>query len=162
MVVEDTFVTTLESEEALCRAHTLLSSIGFTTPPQRGIPMAGTAWTTLEMKRGRKQARNHYCAADCPQRLRVEWDRGRITLANSMETIRKPKAPHKEIALGVARGVEDLLCRQTPIEDCHRTLAEMEGRIRKAHRRKAALVWIILLIFIAACVGLIIMAANLH
>src|SRR5689334_21573109 len=84
MVVEHTFITTLSAPDALRLASQFLSQRGFVATAQEAFAIgAGDAWNVLEMTRGQKKARRAKSIVVYPQTLRLEWDRGRVSVAAS-------------------------------------------------------------------------------
>jgi hypothetical protein len=161
MVVENTFVTTLEAQDALDRVHRLLEEHGFESVQQTGFNVdANQVSTFLEMTRGRKNAKVNTCAVDCPQRLCLEWNRGRVTLANSIHTARKPKQTHRDLGMLLSRTIQLSLVQADQAEESDLELKELEASIRRKHRRGVIIRWSILGLFLAG-VGLLITAAAL-
>ncbi len=85
MLIEHSFVTTLPSQQALGAASEMLARGGFIAENQEGFRVGETEWTTLQMKRGKKRAARAKDPSECPQRIRMEWDRGRVTVAAAIE-----------------------------------------------------------------------------
>src|SRR3954453_1751804 len=83
MVVEHTFVTTMLAPEALTAASGLLASRGFVAIGDRAFALDG-GWNCLEMTRGKKNAARSKTILDLPQQVRIEFDRGRISMAASL------------------------------------------------------------------------------
>src|SRR3712207_6576985 len=79
MVVEHVFVTTLEAPDALTRASEFLAAGGFVVQEQKAFPLGG--WNAVEVTRGKSNAARAKSVEELPQRVRVEWDRGRVTVA---------------------------------------------------------------------------------
>lgn len=84
MVIEHTFVTTLDAEQTMRTAMQFLALRGFTRPDQAAFPV-DQQWTTLEMRRGKKSAARARSIAQLPQTAHVQWDRGRVTVVLSIE-----------------------------------------------------------------------------
>src|SRR5205814_3803523 len=80
MVVEHTFVTTMQDREALTAATGLLNSRGFVAVGEQAFSMDGS-WNNVEMRRGRAKPRGAKSILDLPLNVRVEFDRGRIAIA---------------------------------------------------------------------------------
>lgn len=101
MVIEHTFITTLEAEHALGTVAQFLVDRGFAVQPQTafapigvGGGMIGQAPRVLELTRGKTNPARAKGIDDLPQRVRVEWDRGRVSIAASVapkneKTVRK-------------------------------------------------------------------------
>src|SRR4051812_16458257 len=77
VVVEHTFVTVLEPEQAMQTASAYLNQRGFVTTDPGGFRMPGDRWTSIKMRRGGFKAGPKTALLDLPQTLHMEWDRGR-------------------------------------------------------------------------------------
>jgi hypothetical protein len=90
MVIEHTFITTMEADEALWAiANFLAARGGFATVPDTGFaPITAAdavpAPRAVELSRGVTNPARAKGIADLPQRVRVEWDRGRVSVAASI------------------------------------------------------------------------------
>ena len=180
MVIEHIFITTMESPEALTAASNLLREGGFAVLNNGAFQMGG--WTDLEVNRGKKNVARAKDVTECPQQVRLEWDRGRVTVAASITTrprhtkafawSRKiggvafppSKVPKKERAYAdlltvITRSVELLLAQRRSQEEARREWAAVETQMkadsRRTRRRNAILGFSILGIFI----GLLILIA---
>ena len=180
MVIEHTFVTTMESAEALTAASNLLRDGGFTVLNNGAFQMGG--WTDLEVTRGKKNLARAKDASECPQQVRLEWDRGRVTVAASI-TPRPQRsrsfvwggvvggvayalsnAPKKEkvyadLLMVITRSVEMLLAQRLPQEEARREWlaveTQMQADARRA-RRRATIIWLSILGVIVAVVAAIV------
>lgn len=83
MVIEHAFITTRESEDTLATASNYLAERGFVATDQRSFDMSGR-WTAIEMVRRNKSAARSASIAEQPMLVRVEWDRGRVSVAASI------------------------------------------------------------------------------
>ena len=101
MVIEHSFVTTLPSREALTAASEMLSRAGFVAETQGAFRIGETDWTSLQMKRGRSSITRAKDPTECPQRIRLDWDRGRITIAASIE----PRSSRRSFYYGGVGGM---------------------------------------------------------
>ena len=79
MVIEHTFISTLPAEEIMQRAKAYLAARGFARLPSDGKTHV------LEMERGARRAAKATSIADLPQRVRVDYDRGRVSVAGLIE-----------------------------------------------------------------------------
>jgi hypothetical protein len=88
MVIEHTFITTLEAEAAMSAASAFLAARGFRVEPQTAfIPVTagGPSHTrAMELTRGVANPVRAKGVGDLPQRVRLEWDRGRVSVAASI------------------------------------------------------------------------------
>src|SRR4051794_16092301 len=84
MVVEHIFITTLEAPDALRLASQFLNARGYIASAQSAFAIGGGGgWNVLEMTRGKKSAAKAKSVIEFPQTIRIEWDRGRVTVAAS-------------------------------------------------------------------------------
>lgn len=179
MVVEHSFVTTLEGPEALRAASAFLGGRGFVSAGTGAFPMTDPAWTSLKMTRGRTTRRAR-SVAELPQSLRLDFDRGRVTVALSITPsaawgagsfYSEPKPGHRRLRLhrelltAVASSLESLLARGEPEVQAGVAWDAVEAEIgRVARRRKVRngviLGAIVLLVLVAIVFP--ILAAEYH
>lgn len=98
MLVEHTFITTLDAAEAMGTASAFLQARGFTVPPKTSFPVGG--WTTLEVRRGVTNAAKAKSTIEVPQQIHMQWDRGRVEVAASATP--RPRGSGK-LVTGVVR-----------------------------------------------------------
>jgi hypothetical protein len=157
MVIEHTFITTLEPNHALGAASTLLQAGGFTVQQNSAFQVGG-GWTDLEVSRGRKSEAYAKDVTQCPQAVRVEWDRGRVVVAASItQKQRKGRgfkwsgnssavtyplsgAPAKDrvyadLMLVITRALELLLVQQLPPEQAMQSWMMVEQQMKEESRR---------------------------
>jgi hypothetical protein len=160
LIIEHVFITTLEGAEAMRLAAELLGRGGFAALPAAGFaPVSapgspgsvGSADRSIDMSRGRPAGKAK-SVGELPQRVRVDFDRGRVTVAASIEyyepgsfTIgsrrepppHSPKVrPHIELMHAIIGGLEAALSRGMTIDDAVRPWAELEARLREDGRRR--------------------------
>src|SRR5688572_28685465 len=125
MLVEHSFVTTMDREPAFRAVELSLSSIGFQrieAPPQ-----------TLELRRGRDKPHANGVGT-LPQAVRVDFDRGRVVVAASIQEHRKPTPRHRDLMLAVVRTVQ--LALSPDVSSTHGpTLQDVDAEI-SAYDRK--------------------------
>jgi hypothetical protein len=190
VVIEHSFVTTLPSTDALTAASELLAKHGFVAEVQEGFRLGETQWTVLQMKRGKKSIARAKDPTECPQRIRLDWDRGRVTVAASIQakprrrrfyiggllgyaiaasmTARsggKDSKDYSDLMIFIANSLEDLLWRQSSPEIAEQGWISFEqglkDKAKKARRRS----WIILGIFLGViiiAIAAIVISANNH
>ncbi|HZZ41406.1 MAG TPA: hypothetical protein VFE58_00585 [Tepidisphaeraceae bacterium] len=171
MVIEHTFITTLDSSTALQSAAQLCQQHGFVTAGESAFPMTGPEWTDLKMARGVKNPRRAKSISQLPQILRLQFDRGRINLAISLQpggpwgggsfyTEGKPTSKrmrlHRELLTSIALSLESLLANRAPLDQATTQWSQIETEIaRLARRRKIRqriILAIVLLLVLAAVV----------
>lgn len=79
MVIELSFISTLPPEEVMQQAKVYLAARGFGRLPSGGRS------DVLEMERGVHRAAKAASIVDLPQRVRIDYDRGRVSVAASIE-----------------------------------------------------------------------------
>jgi hypothetical protein len=177
LVIEHTFVTTLDSHDALALASDMLSRRGFVTEGESGFQL-GEEWTTLQMKRGKKSAARAKTPSECPQQVRLEWDRGRVTLAASIEpqsrrnrtfafggvigyglyAMRNKRATAEatDMMMVISTSLENLLVQNLPAEEAGKAwFAQEDLQLEKARKARVRS-WIYLGIFLAIVAAFII------
>src|SRR5258706_11125966 len=179
MVVEHTFVTTMQDREALAAATGLLNSRGFTAVGEQAFSMDGT-WNNVELRRGKAKAARSKSILDLPLNVRIEYDRGRISVAAAItpwsrggrEQIpgelrtRSNNNPHplqQELLLAVVAAIELLLAQRQLPQQCVMRLDQIEFAIFDFTRRMRRRKWIVgisIILGIALLMTLIIWAAN--
>ncbi len=159
MVVEHTFVTTLPPTQAMHAASEFLAARGFTSDagPRAFAVGDGPAavWDQLQVHRGRPPlaARNARHLLQLPQQVRLEWDRGRVTVAASIAD-RFKKADRVALLTGIANGLDRLLAQGQPGEVAGAEWAAVEQRVNAGRRRLnvilATVLSVLLLVALAA------------
>jgi hypothetical protein len=177
VVIEHVFVTTLEAPDALRLASEFLTAGGFLVQQQPGFQLGG--WTTLEVARGRSNAARAKSIDDLPQRVRVEWDRGRVTVAAYIQAFGRgsfsvgsgvelpahsPKVRlHAQLMTAIAHGLELLLAYQRPFPEAQQAWASVAVLVRedaRRRRRNSVITITVLVAIFAALIGLAIFAAT--
>jgi len=108
MLVEHTFVTTLEAGPAVRLACEFLQSAGFR--------LEGVASDGVQAVRGRKRPNTRKIRL-LPQSVKLVYDRGRVNVAAAI-TPRggKDKPVHADLMTALVRGLEHLLAGGEPLE----------------------------------------------
>jgi hypothetical protein len=173
MVVEHDFVTTMEAPEALQEARVFLQWRGF-------VSESGPAHDdehVLQLVRGETRASAAKSVAALPQRARIEYDRGRVTVALSIAPsstwggggvfaaqgkLHKMHL-HRDLLMAIASGLEDLLARGTPAEQSAAAWDNVEQRIAAAaakHKRRSTITLAIVGIIVGCLVAFAITVAT--
>jgi hypothetical protein len=189
VVIEHSFVTTLPSTQALTAASEMLTKAGFVAEVQEGFRLGETDWTVLQMKRGKKSVARAKDPTQCPQRIRLDWDRGRVTVAASIQpkvrqrtfyfggvigyaiaasaTSRrkgKDSKDYSDLMIFIANSLEDLLWRQSSPEIAEQGWMSFEEELRakakKARRRSLIMVGILFGVLFIAIAAIAILANN--
>lgn len=173
MVIEHTFVTTLEADQTMQAALQFLSMRGFVRPALTAFPV-GKTWDTLEMRRGKTKAARAKNIADLPQVAHVQWDRGRVTVAMSIEpsytwggqqafgfqagtTAGSPKKMklHVRMLSAIATGLEQVLAHQADPMIAVQPWVSADEEAAALARRRTRRNWIIFAIVLALFAGVI-------
>ena len=180
MVIEHSFVTTLDSAEALESSFRFLESRGFSPNNGDNLRSQVTA-NRLELKRGKENPARARNVSELPQSIRLDFDRGRISLAISITPssawggrsftnsdvgvqIKDVENPsrlklHHDLLVGIAYGLERLVGERLPPEEAARDWTYAEEKIVDAARRrkrKTIAAFLCLLVFVGFIVGLVI------
>jgi len=168
MVIEHIFITTLEAPEALQRAAQFLNSRGFQATPQAAFAMGGQAWSVLEMTRGKKNPSRAKSVVELPQQIRMEWDRGRVTVAASSTSLQESRSTtigkksgarmarnQQTVLTGLVMSLQELLEAQREFDTVAATNAALEGQLHAADRSRRRRNMIILLTIFGAFIALI-------
>ena len=166
MILEHTFVTTLEAKDALSQASKLLTENGFELEPESSFSMDG-AWNRIKLRRGKKspQKARHIC--ELPQRIQMDYDRGRIVTALQIEAMpvgsfwhvsSEPNAnsrkarPHIALMTRISQTLEALLVHRVDPREAAQQWKQLEAELIKEgmqKRRRRNSIATILLIVIA-------------
>ena len=135
MLVEHTFVTTMDGPEALALARDFLLMGGFCVTSQVD--------NILEARRGREKSRQAVGMLQLPQQVRMEFDRGRVNVAVQLQ-------------------LDKLLAHGIPLEEVYRLLHELETQIATefARRRRRWVIFaIVMLVIVFGSIGLLVTLA---
>jgi hypothetical protein len=161
MVVEHVFITTLEPEQAMQTALNFLQERGFVSDGPSGFRFANDAWTSLKVRRGKTTVRAAMNAVELPQTVRLEWDRGRVVVAASMDVPAKQLPEHQGLLMSIATALEELLARRMVPEHAGQSLRHLEESLVEEARRKRRKRTRTLLILLAIIVALIVFAVYM-
>jgi hypothetical protein len=162
----------MDAAEAMTAASNFLTSRGFAAE-QSAFTMGGQ-WDTLQLRRGRTKAARAKSVADLPQVVHVHWDRGRVTVALSIEAsnvwgggsfvmgtaTENPKRMrlHQSLLNAIAIGLEMLLAQRVPREMAMAEWEKVEADIARAASRRRIRIAIVIGIVVLIFAGLIVLA----
>ena len=164
MIVEHTFITTLEGDDAIKRISDFLFQRGFTVVPKSAFGLDAQT-RTITLTRGRAKAAKAKSIDELPQEVRVEWDRGRVIVAASIEPHErssfsmssahiKPDSPklyvHRELLMVIATSLETLLSNQDlqMLEPRWKWMGELIEQDRLKRRRRRRIGWTLLILLL--------------
>ena len=152
MLVEHTFVTTLDAEPALTASHEVTTLLGFLP-----VPDSAQGRQTCEWVRGMSKVKYYIRISDLPQRIRLDFDRGRVTLAVYVQERGREKPQlHEDMLVTIARAIEARLSGKTT-EEALAVTAAPHAAIEKHFRRQRIIkrcLIAFLIVFVAAVLGL--------
>ena len=185
MVIEHTFVTTMEAPETLQAAAAFLQGGGFAPVAATAKAGAPARDACLEMGRGKTNAARAKSVAELPQYIRLDFDRGRVGLAisitpssawggssftssdaairpNDKAALKRLKL-HMDMLNAILSGLEQLLAQRVPAEVAGREWLEAEARIAAAARRRkrqSIIAVAVLGLVIAMAIGIVVYAVS--
>lgn len=149
MIVEHTFVTTLEEDDALLLADALFTHIAL-----ERVPGTMNQWTA-----GKDRPRK---IAEVRRVVRVEFDRGRVSLAASALTIAKAQEKlYQPYLLALASAAEAHISAGLPVDQAAAPVLAVGAEIDRKDRKSRITVYIILGVVLACIAGIVILAAVL-
>ena len=178
MVVEHVFVTTLGATDAMRMAAEFLASRGFINSEQSAFQVGQTEWTALEMRRGRKTASHNRGVLDRPHSVRLEYDRGRVVVAASIDARTRSfwmgtgrelsssstrAQPYVNLLMTITQSLEQLLANGRSPEQAAAPWTVLDSELaasdRTYRRRRVITLWIAT-IFAVSMVALMIFAIT--
>ncbi|MEW6249264.1 MAG: hypothetical protein AB1716_01340 [Planctomycetota bacterium] len=155
MIVEHTFITTLEPGECERLATGLLEACGF----RRDSAAQGG----LEFRRGAKSPEKAGRPDLAPQTVRVEYDRGRVVVAASLTPARKPSPEQRDLLLTVAGALEAVLAQGRAVDEAQEPWLAVHQRIAARVRRRDRQVNFLvggIVAFLVAVIALLVYLGN--
>jgi hypothetical protein len=154
VIVEHTFVTTRPEPEAFATAGELMSLLKFSPAPDPSP-------ASREWSRGRRDARQTGFMSNLPQRLRINFDRGRISVAGSVELRNKKQLEARDTMVAITVALEHLLAHgQSLATSAADVLAKQAWIARMDRRRKYVILGMVAIP--SALLTAAIVAAILH
>lgn len=170
MLVEHTFVTTIPMAQAMPTIEQFLRSRGFIIPEDAPPASEGSSQPALHLQRPIGRVGRNRWLAILPQILRLQFDRGRITLALSIspqtDWNRKARRPafkrqitpgelngQTNLLVAEAQAVESILAAQLPVDQAvqqwDRIEQQLVQEVQDAARRHRAICIVLGLITLA-------------
>jgi hypothetical protein len=160
MVVEHTFITTLESHDVIRMAWELLISRGFGPLPPQEMALRPQGPNVVELRRGRERPDGAKSVLELPQFVRVEWDRGRVVVAASItprtwmgrqytpgsitsQSAHARQPDQEGLMLAVVGALEMLLAYRRPPAECVAGLDHLQHRLHDDARRARRRAWLV-------------------
>jgi hypothetical protein len=153
MVVEHTFITTMEASDALRQAADFLGQRGFVASRQDAFSMDAGNWTSLEVRRGKPDPRNARRLLDFPQMVRLEFDRGRVSVAVSIMDMRNRSKASQALLVAIANSLEALLERRVAPEQAGARWDAVEVQLRRRSIRRMMIRWGVLCAILMILIG---------
>ena len=153
MLVEHSFVTTLEAVDALSRIQQLVEGLGFTVEE--------CDEHQLSARRGERTAARAKSLEELPQHLKIGFDRGRIDLAISLEVRRRALDLHRDLLLGIARALESSVVSGLKTEQAVELLVELQRELGHQATRRKIRSWILAVGLFLLAIGALVAVALL-
>jgi hypothetical protein len=159
MIVEHAFITTRDGAEVQASARDLLSMLGFSPTGPSGPARPDH----LDLSRGRRHARQAVYRLELqPQRVRIEFDRGRVTVAASIEPHGRPDNLHRELLVMLATLIEERVVGGADPAELRARWEELHARIQGYNRKKRLprdIILALLILFFVAVVVAVVLSA---
>ncbi|MCB9853496.1 MAG: hypothetical protein H6819_10405 [Phycisphaerales bacterium] len=151
MILEHDFITTRPEEDAFATIGRLLADLGFKEKRNSD---------GRDFVRGLKRASAARRPSDLPQTVRVEFDRGRVSLGIVLETHGAIKPAHREMLHTLAVVIENVVSRDVSPDIARRPwdLFEAIHKKRRGFLENVMLVILVLLLLVLLVVAI---AVNL-
>lgn len=181
MLIEHTFVTTLEPKKVFEQVHALLHSAGFLIGIG-SLDHMNSGKASMEMTRG--LGRN-IDPKRCHQRVQIELDRGRVTVAASIKPAQRgggfrlssnssgpePKPtstwgkPYADLMIALAQSLENLLAKGQSPAEASQPWFQLEDQISQRAekmRRNGRVTAIVVSAVIGFLIFFLVASANTH
>lgn len=153
MLIEHSFVTTRPGPEVLAAIGSLLAALGFDI----GNDASGQAISGVK---GGKRGNSSTRISRLPQSIRVEFDRGRISIAGSVEVSGKEVLEHEAFLLSLVDTIQRRVVAGEPEEALARQFKEMQSQVDKRGRMVRAAGTGCLVFLGLALLGLVILVVS--
>ena len=105
MLVEHSFITTLESSSCFDRIHALMQHLKY-----RGRDLSHSE---LVFEKGHAKVAKYSSLFELPQQIAIRFDRGKVNVAAAMQTFRDKVSPqHSRFLIALANAVEQQVTQQ--------------------------------------------------
>ncbi len=151
MVLEHAFITTADAPEVIEDAASFLEDLGFL--------VVVISETSLQARRGREKASKAKKVSELPQIVRIDFDRGRVSVGASIEEQRKAGDLHRMLLQVTARSLESLLARGMTPPEARLQWNAVDEQIEKdaaAMRRRSRILLFVLLLILLIPVALVV------
>jgi hypothetical protein len=131
MLVEHTFVTTLDKDAAFEQAVAALAALGFAQVERTEV--------SVTLRRGKAKINRVVRSDDLPQQVVVHFDRGRIQFAASLEespALRRERPLQQEFLMTLATLTEACLSRREPLQRARAAWDLLADRIERSYHRR--------------------------
>lgn len=128
LLVEHTFVTTLSEAEVIARCGELLGRLGF-----RGG--SRTERGEVRWARGRLSASDWAGPQRQPLRIQLEFDRGQVAVAASLDLPRRGRPRHEELLVGLLRGLEQHVAGSATLDEIVDGVQNADGHLQQLWKR---------------------------
>ncbi len=151
MLAEHIFITTLDAPDAFATADKASAQLGFN--PGQNDNARRAEWARGPKKPGYRSMKK------LPMRLRMDFDRGKVTLALAIDEVRtKPDPRIAAYGLAVLSSFEAALAR-TPAPDALAPAQAAEHALRRHYFWQNFWIWAVLAVFLGLPVLAIVAAA---
>jgi hypothetical protein len=150
VVLEHTFITTSDAPRVIEDASLFLQDLGFV------VEVMSEA--TLKARRGCEKPSKAKKVSELPQVVRIDFDRGRVSLAASIQELRKVGDLHRMLLQVIARSLESLLARGMTPDEARVQWDAVDQQIEEdaaAVRRRSRILLFVLLLCILIPVALV-------
>lgn len=152
MLAENIFVTTVPAPDAFADANEFAKLAGF-------VPESSDAATTVQWTRGPNKA-GYRSFEKLPMRLRMDFDRQRVTLALTIDEAQVLKTV-TDYGLTLLNSMEALLKGYDELEQAFRPVAEAELAVRAKHRAQRMSIITVAGIVVAVIIAIVVVAIML-
>jgi hypothetical protein len=155
VIIEHTFVTVRPETEAFAAAGNLMTLFKF-------APRPDPAPSAREWSRGKRDARQAYGMTNLPQRLRIHFDRGRVSVAGAVELRHKNQLEARDTIVAMTVALEMLLAQGASPEAASADVLAKQAWIARVDRRRRIMLACLITLPFLLIIGAIIAASALR